>query len=70
MRAPVSSWIGPKKAVTAAIGRRETAIYEKMVNEGRFSFLAADPVTLLEGGVPIMVDGVCVGAVGVSGEVQ
>ena len=65
--APVSSWIGPKKAVTAAIGRRESAIYEKMVNEGRFSFLAVDPVTPLEGGVPIMVDGVCVGAVGVSG---
>ena len=64
--APVSSWIGPQKAVTAAIGRRETAIYEKMVNEGRFSFLAVDPVTPLEGGVPIMVDGVCVGAVGVS----
>jgi len=65
--APVSSWIGPQKAVTAAIGRRESAIYEKMVNEGRFSFLGVDPVTPLEGGLPIMVDGVCVGAVGVSG---
>lgn len=65
--APVSSWIGPQKAVTAAIGRRESAIYEKMVNEGRFSFLGVDPVTPLEGGVPIMVDGACVGAVGVSG---
>jgi glc operon protein GlcG len=65
--APVSSWIGPAKAKTAAVGRRETAIYEKMVNEGRFSFLSVDPITPLEGGVPIMVDGQCVGAVGVSG---
>jgi glc operon protein GlcG len=65
--APVSSWIGPAKAKTAAVGRRETAIYEKMVNEGRVSFLSVDPITPLEGGVPIMVDGECVGAVGVSG---
>ncbi|HPG61969.1 MAG TPA: heme-binding protein [Casimicrobium sp.] len=65
--APVSSWIGPAKAKTAAVGRRETAVYEKMVNEGRVSFLSVDPITPLEGGVPIMVDGQCVGAVGVSG---
>ena len=65
--APVSAWIGPQKAITAAIGRRETAVYEKMVNEGRMSFLAVTPVTPLEGGVPIIVDGQHVGAVGVSG---
>lgn len=65
--APVSSWIGPAKAKTAAVGRRETAVYEKMVNEGRVSFLSVDPITPLEGGVPIIVDGQCVGAVGVSG---
>ena len=65
--APVSAWIGPQKAITAAIGRRETAVYEKMVNEGRMSFLAVTPVTPLEGGVPIVVDGRYVGAVGVSG---
>lgn len=65
--APVSAWIGPQKAITAAIGRRESSVYEKMVNEGRFSFLGVDPVTPLEGGVPITVDGVIVGAVGVSG---
>ena len=65
--APVSSWIGPAKAKTAAVGRRDSAVYEKMVNEGRVSFLSVDPITPLEGGVPIMVDGQCVGAVGVSG---
>ncbi len=65
--APVSAWIGPQKAITAAIGRRESAVYEKMVNEGRMSFLAVTPVTPLEGGVPIIVEGHYVGAVGVSG---
>ena len=65
--APVSAWIGPQKAITAAIGQRESAVYEKMVNEGRVSFLAVSPVTPLEGGVPIIVEGFYVGAVGVSG---
>ncbi len=65
--APVSAWIGPQKAITAAIGRRESAVYEKMINEGRVSFLSVQPVTPLEGGVPIIVDGQYVGAVGVSG---
>ncbi len=65
--APVSAWIGPQKAITAAIGRRESAVYEKMVNEGRMSFLSVTPVTPLEGGVPIIVEGQVVGAVGVSG---
>ena len=66
--APVSSYIAPAKAKTAALGRRESKIYEDMINNGRFSFLSAPELEgLLEGGVPIVVDGQCVGAVGVSG---
>jgi len=65
--APVSAWIAPAKAKTAALGRRESGVYEKMVNEGRVSFLSVEPVTPLEGGVPIVVEGQYVGAVGVSG---
>ncbi len=65
--APVSAWIAPAKARTAALGRRESGVYEKMVNEGRVSFLSVEPVTPLEGGVPIVVEGHYVGAVGVSG---
>ena len=65
--APVSAWIAPAKAKTAALGRRESGVYEKMVNEGRVSFLSVEPVTPLEGGVPIIVEGQYVGAVGVSG---
>lgn len=66
--APVSSHIAPAKAHTAALGRRESKVYEDMINQGRVSFLSAPLLEgLLEGGVPILVDGQCVGAVGVSG---
>jgi len=65
--APVSAHIGPRKAITAAIGRRESGLYEKMVNDGRVSFLSVDAITPLEGGAPIVVDGHCLGAIGVSG---
>jgi hypothetical protein len=58
----------PAKARTAALGRRESKVYEDMINQGRMSFLSAPALQgMLEGGVPIMVDGQCVGAVGVSG---
>ncbi len=66
--APISVHIAPAKAKSAALGRRETKIYEDMINNGRFSFMTAPVLEgMLEGGVPIMVDGQCVGAVGVSG---
>jgi glc operon protein GlcG len=66
--APISSHIAPAKAKTAALGRRETKIYEDMINNGRFSFMTAPLLEgMLEGGVPIMVNNQCVGAVGVSG---
>jgi len=66
--APASAHIGPAKARTAALGRRESRLYEEMINQGRVSFLSAPMLEgMLEGGVPILVDGHCVGAVGVSG---
>jgi len=66
--APISTHIAPAKARTAAMGRRESKIYEDMINNGRASFLSAPLIDgMLEGGVPIMVDGHCVGAIGVSG---
>lgn len=65
---PVSSHIAPAKARTAALGRRESKVYEDMINQGRVSFLSAPLLEgMLEGGVPVVVDGQCVGAVGVSG---
>ena len=66
--APISAHIAPAKANTAALGRRESKVYEEMINGGRVSFLSApDLKGLLEGGVPILKDGQCLGAVGVSG---
>ncbi len=66
--APISADIAPGKAKTAALGRRETKIYEDMINGGRFSFMSAPVLdAILEGGVPIMINGQCLGAVGVSG---
>lgn len=64
----VSAHIAPAKAHTSALGRRESKVYEDVINQGRTSFLSAPAIEgLLEGGVPIMKDGQCIGAVGVSG---
>jgi uncharacterized protein GlcG (DUF336 family) len=66
--APISAQIAPAKANTAALGRRESKVYEDLINGGRTSFLSAPHLQgMLEGGVPILKDGLCIGAVGVSG---
>ena len=66
--APISAEIAPAKARTAALGRRESRIYEEMINGGRMSFLSAPVLQgMLEGGVPIVAEGQVVGAIGVSG---
>ncbi len=65
--APISTYIAPEKARAAAMGKRETKIYEDMINQGRTAFLSAPLEGLLEGGVPVIVDGHVIGAVGVSG---
>ena len=66
--APISAHIAPAKAKTAALGQRESKIYEDMINNGRFSFITAPNLEgLLEGGVPIVINGEYLGAVGVSG---
>ena len=66
--APISAQIAPGKARTSAMGRRESKVYEDMINGGRVSFLSAPGLdSMLEGGVPILKDGQCLGAVGVSG---
>jgi len=66
--APLSSHIAPAKARVAALGRRESKVYEDMINGGRTSFVGVPNVDApLEGGVNIVVDGHTIGAVGVSG---
>lgn len=66
--APISSHIAPAKAKTAALGRRDSAGYEEIINNGRYSFLSAPLIEgMLEGGVTVVADGQVIGAVGVSG---
>ena len=66
--APLSAYIAEEKARTAAMGKRETRIYEEIINDGRHAFLSAPHVSgMLEGGVNIEVNGFTIGAVGVSG---
>ena len=66
--AAISAHIAPAKAHTAALGRRDTKGYEDMIAGGRTAFLSAPTIEgMLEGGVPVVKDGQCIGAVGVSG---
>ncbi|WP_185265587.1 GlcG/HbpS family heme-binding protein [Halopseudomonas xiamenensis] len=66
--APIASYIAPQKARSAALGRRDTSEFEAMINGGRTAFLSAPEVSgLLEGGVPLKVEGQVVAAIGVSG---
>ena len=65
--APIGGYIAIEKARTSALGRRESKGYEEMVNGGRTAFVTAPLLTSLEGGVPVIIDGQTIGAVGVSG---
>ncbi|MGH7886074.1 MAG: bifunctional GlcG/HbpS family heme-binding protein/cupin domain-containing protein [Thermodesulfobacteriota bacterium] len=55
------------KARTAAIFKRPTSAFEEIIKNGRTPMVALNDFTPLQGGVPIMVGGEIVGAVGVSG---
>jgi glc operon protein GlcG len=55
------------KARTAARFRRPTRSFDSTLTAGRLAILGLDGVTPVEGGVPIVVNGEVVGAVGVSG---
>ncbi len=60
--------VGIGKARTAAIYRRPSRDFEEQVRNGRVAALALPGATPLQGGVPVLIDGVVVGAVGVSGD--
>ena len=55
------------KARTAALFKKPTKVFEDIVNKGRTTMVALNDFTPLQGGVPIIVEGQIVGAVGVSG---
>jgi uncharacterized protein GlcG (DUF336 family) len=64
---PANSRIAIEKGRTAAETRRSTAMWEERVKSGRMVMLRMPGVTPVQGGLPIVVDGECIGAVGVSG---
>jgi glc operon protein GlcG len=55
------------KARTAALFQKPTRVFEEIIRSGRTPMIALDDFTPLKGGVPIVIDGRVVGAVGVSG---
>jgi uncharacterized protein GlcG (DUF336 family) len=64
---PANSRIAIEKGRTAAETRRSTAMWEERVKSGRMVMLRMPGVTPVQGGLPIVVDGVCVGGIGASG---
>ena len=63
---PANARIAVEKGRTAAETRRSTANWQERVAK-RIELLRMPQVTPVQGGLPIVVDGTCVGAVGVSG---
>lgn len=64
----MTAQMAPAKAATAIMGRRESKVFEELILNGRVSMLSAPGLkAMMEGGVPIVVNGDFVGAVGVSG---
>ena len=63
---PANARIALEKGRTAAETRRSTTNWQERVAK-RIELLRMPEVTPVQGGVPIVVDGTCVGAVGVSG---
>ena len=55
------------KARTAVLFKRPTKFFEDVINKGRTAMATLNDFTPLQGGVPIMIDGQIVGAIGVSG---
>ncbi len=59
--------VGIAKARTAAIFRRPSKVFEDQIKNGRVAALALVGATPLQGGIPIIIDGKVIGAIGVSG---
>jgi glc operon protein GlcG len=55
------------KARTAALFQKPTRVFEEIIGKGRTAMVALNDFTPLQGGVPIVIDGQVIGAVGVSG---
>ena len=63
---PFNAQVATEKGRSAAVSRRSTKNWEERIAAGRNAVLNM-PVLPIQGGLPIMVDGECVGGVGISG---
>lgn len=64
---PANAAIAVDKARTAAISRRSSGKWEQLIKDGRTGMLNMPGILPVQGGVPIVADGTCIGSVGVSG---
>ena len=64
----MSVGVATDKARTAAIYRRPSKVFEDQIRNGRVAALALADATPLQGGVPVLLDGKVIGAIGVSGD--
>jgi uncharacterized protein GlcG (DUF336 family) len=63
---PFNAQVAVEKGRSAAVSRRSTKNWEDRITAGRNAVLNM-PVLPIQGGLPIMVEGECVGGVGISG---
>lgn len=63
---PANAEIAVQKGRSAAVSRRSTKMWEDRIKDGRLSMLNM-PVLPVQGGIPVMYQGECVGGIGVSG---
>jgi uncharacterized protein GlcG (DUF336 family) len=64
---PANAAIAVEKGRTAAMSRRSSGKWQEIVKGGRPEMLKMPGILPVQGGMPILVDGVCIGGVGVSG---
>jgi uncharacterized protein GlcG (DUF336 family) len=64
---PANAAIAVEKGRTAAMSRRSSGKWQEIVKSGRPEMMKMPGILPVQGGMPIIVDGACVGGVGVSG---
>jgi uncharacterized protein GlcG (DUF336 family) len=64
---PGSISVAQGKARAAALFKRPSKALEEAIVGGKHGFLTVDGITPMQGGLPVIVDGKVIGAVGVSG---
>lgn len=64
---PAGANISIGKARTSALFKKPTKVFEDIVNKGRTTMVALPEFTPLQGGIPLIIDGQVIGAIGVSG---